>query len=144
MTNAQKWVTAVLVLFIGLFLLSKLFQSDDTVVPEDVDKYVQQDTEETTAEVTGLTLIQQNGCTSCHGDNLKGIAKLGPDLYNAKKHWNRDGLINYLRNPADYRNDKRFDEYKDEFSNIMMPSFENLSVQDLGKIADYVLNLKAE
>ena len=139
MTNAQKWVAAFLGVFIFLFVLSKLVESDDTVVPHDVENYAQQ---ETVSDVSGLSLIKQNGCTACHGRDLTGMRNLGPSLYNAKKHWTRDELINYLRNPADYSNDPRFDEYADQFRNIMMPSFDNLDVKDLGMMADYILSLE--
>ena len=79
---------------------------------------------------------------SCHGNDLKGRQNLGPGLYNAAEHFNRDELINYLRNPSDYSGDPRFDEYANQFKNIMMPSYDNLEVKDLGKIADYILSLK--
>lgn len=141
MTNAQKWVAAFLGLFILLFLLSRIVKQDDVEVPQEIDKYMQ-DSSDGTEEVSGFTLIEQNGCMSCHGDDLKGRQKLGPNLYNAKKHWDKDELINYLRNPSDYSRDSRFDEYKNQFGNVMMPSYENLDVKDLGKIADYILNLE--
>lgn len=146
MTNAQKWVAAFLGVFILLFVLAKVVEQDDTEIPHDVENYVQQ--EQTTEnpsqvqEASGLTLIKQNGCTACHGQDLTGNGNLGPSLYNAKDHWTRDELINYLRNPADYSNDPRFDEYQDRFKNIMMPSFDNLDVKDLGLIADYILSLE--
>lgn len=146
MTNSQKWVAAFLGVFIFLFVLSKLVEEDDTVVPHDIENYVQQEqTAENPSDVqeaSGLTLIKQNGCTACHGRDLTGMRNLGPSLYNAKKHWTRDELINYLRNPADYSNDSRFDEYADQFKNIMMPSFDNLDVKDLGLMADYILSLE--
>jgi len=143
MTNAQKWVSVFLGVFILLFALSKVVEKDDVVVPHDVEEYAEQEQVETAPQQTsGLTLIQQNGCLACHGRDLKGNSNLGPSLYNAKKHWTRDELINYLRNPSDYRNDPRFDEYADQFKNIMMPSFDNLDVKDLGLIADYILSLE--
>lgn len=144
MTNAQKWVAAFLGLFILLFFLSKILEKDDTVIPGEIEEYMQEEPQQTAEDVSGLTLIQRNGCTACHGDDLKGRQNLGPSLYNAKNHWDRDELINYLRNPSDYRNDARFDEYENQFRNIMMPSYENLDVKDLGKIAEYILNLKEE
>jgi mono/diheme cytochrome c family protein len=143
MTNAQKWVSVFLGVFILLFVLSKVVEKDDVVVPHDVEEYAQQEQVETAPQqASGLTLIQQNGCMACHGRDLKGNGNLGPSLYNAKKHWTRDELINYLRNPGDYNNDPRFDEYADKYKNIMMPSFDNLDVKDLGIIADYILSLE--
>lgn len=143
MTNAQKWVAAFLGVFIFLFVLSKVVENDDIDVPHEVENYAQQEPNNSSAqEATGLTRIKQNGCVACHGGDLKGMNNLGPSLYNAKKHWTRDELINYLRNPSDYSNDPRFDEYDDQFRNIMMPSFDNLDVKDLGLMADYILSLE--
>lgn len=145
MTNAQKWVTAFLVVFIFLFVLANLVKDDEIIVPHEVDNYAQKEVTEGTAqtnEVPGLALIKQNGCMSCHGQNLQGNGNLGPSLYNAKSHWTRDELINYLRSPSDYSNDPRFEEYSNRFKNIMMPSYENLDVKDLGLIADYILGLE--
>ncbi|MCZ7602341.1 MAG: cytochrome c [Melioribacteraceae bacterium] len=147
MTNAQKWVTAFLLVFIFLFVLSDLVKDDSVNVPHHIDDYLQEEpsqqtNREVSQEAPGLTLIKQNGCTACHGQDLRGNRNLGPSLYNAKKHWNRDELINYLRSPADYSNDPRFDEYSNQFRNIMMPSYENLDVKDLGIIADYLLSLE--
>ena len=143
MTNAQKWVAVFLAVFIFLFALSVLVKKDDVPTHEDMENYVQDGSSESSVqEVSGLTLIKQNACTSCHGQDLKGNGNLGPSLYNAKAHWTRDELINYLRNPSDYSNDPRFAKYSTRFKNIMMPSFENLDVKDLGMMAEYILNLK--
>ncbi len=143
MTNAQKWVAAFLGVFILLFVLSSIVKDDEIVIPEEIDSYAQEEpTGNVAEEVTGLSLIEQNGCLSCHGRNLEGMQNLGPSLYNAKAHWDRDELINYLRNPSDYSNDPRFDDYANQFRNIMMPSYDNLDVKDLGKIADYILSLE--
>ena len=147
MTNAQKWVTAFLLVFIFLFVLADLVKDDSVDVPHQIDDYLQEESSQQTnrevsQEAPGLTLIKQNGCTACHGQDLRGNSILGTCLYNAKKHWNRDELINYLRNPADYSNDPRFDDYANQFKNIMMPSYENVDVKDLGIIADYLLNLE--
>ena len=72
MTNAQKWVTAFLAVFIFLFVLSGLVKEDDIVVPENIQQYAEsEDNQETAQDVSGLTLIKQNGCLSCHGQDLK-------------------------------------------------------------------------
>ena len=64
---------------------------------------------------------------------------MAPALINIKQHWTRDGLINYLRNPSSYSGDARFDEYRTKYKNIMMPSYGNLDVKDLGKMVEYLL-----
>ncbi len=142
MTNAQKWVAAFLVVFIALFLLSKLTEKEEDFT-EELDFYSEQQTEAAqSASVDGLTLINRVGCTNCHGVDLKGT-KLGPTLYSAKEYWSRDKLINYLRNPASYSGDERFEAYKAQY-NTVMPGYGNIDVKDLGKIADYLLNLEGE
>ncbi len=136
MTNAQKWVAGFLALFIILFLLGKFTKKDDPI-PTMTENYSSENTEQT-AEVDGLTLIQQKGCITCHGGDLNGT-QMAPALINIKQHWTRDGLINYLRNPSSYSGDARFDEYRTKYKNIMMPSYGNLDVKDLGKMVEYLL-----
>ena len=144
MTNAQKWVTAFLIIFIGLFILSKVFESDDIDIPHDVVDYAQEENIQAAQTQTpdGLTLIEQNGCMTCHGNDLKGRANLGPSLYITKEHWDREELINYLRNPSAYSNDPRFDDYANQFSNIIMPAYDHIDIKDLGRIADHLLSLE--
>lgn len=145
MTNAQKWIAAFLVLFIVLFILSRnaLKEDIDTTGMEYFETDNQDQTNANTDEMSGLALLQNIGCTSCHGGDLKGT-RMAPSLYMAKKHFDRKELINYLRNPAEYSNDPRFDIYKDKYSNIVMPSYSNIDVKQLGKIADYLLSLEGE
>ena len=136
MTNAQKWVAAFLALFLILFILNRITQKEEIKPTINFNKN-SQNTEQT-GDVDGLTLIRQNGCTTCHGQNLEGT-QMAPALVNINEHWSRDALINYLRNPSAYSGSKRFDEYCAKYKNIMMPSFGNLDVKDLGKIAEYLL-----
>ncbi len=138
MTNAQKWVAAFLVLFVLLFLLSKVTEKDETII-EDIDFY--EGNTEQSSDLDGEALAASFTCTSCHGQDFKGTA-LGPTLYGVKEHWSRDKLINYLRNPSSYSGDDRFDKYKEQFSNSVMPSYNNKDVKDLGKIADFLLTLE--
>ncbi len=137
MTNAQKWVAAFLVLFVALFLLSKVTQNDDTVI-EDIDFY--DGSTEESASLDGKALVASFTCTSCHGADLRGT-KLAPSLYGVSEYWTRDNLLNYLRNPSSYSGDERFENYKAQYNSIM-PSYGNKDVKDLGKIADYLLSLE--
>jgi mono/diheme cytochrome c family protein len=134
MTNAQKWVAAFLGLFLVLFLLGRLTRKEEEHIPSSMGEQSTQ----TSANVDGLTLIKQTGCISCHGDNLQG-SKLAPALINIKKFWSRDALINYLRNPQSYSRDIRFDDYRTKYKNVIMPSYGNIDVKELGKISDYLL-----
>ncbi len=135
MTNAQKWVAAFLGLFLVLFLLGRLTRKEEEPqIPQTIGEQPTQ----VSGEGDGLTMINQIGCTSCHGDNLQG-SKLAPQLVNLKQFWTRDALINYLRNPQSYSRDVRFDDYRSKYKNVIMPSYGNIDVKELGKIAEYLL-----
>lgn len=134
MTNAQKWLAAFLGLFIILFILGRITKPKEE--PAVAANYVEK-TMQSNEEKDGLTLIRENGCTACHGQNLEG-SKIAPALVQINKHWDRESLINYLRNPSSYSNE-RLKQFRVQYKNIVMPSFNNLDVKDLGKIADYLL-----
>ncbi len=135
MTNAQKWLAAFLGLFLILFILGRVTQEEE---PAPAAKPNSSQNSRQTGDVDASTLIQQNGCTTCHGQDLNGT-QMAPALANIKEHWTRDALINYLRNPSSYGGGQRFDEYREKYKNIMMPSYGNIDVKDLGKIAEYLL-----
>ncbi|MDP3445327.1 MAG: cytochrome c [Ignavibacteria bacterium] len=137
MTNAQKWIAAFLGLFLLLFVLGRVTKKEDDYAP--LPENYSENSAAQSQEVDGLALIKRNNCTTCHGGELQGT-KMGPALANLKENWSRDNLINYLRNPSAYSGDSRFKEYKITFKNIMMPSYGNLDVKDLGKMADYLLS----
>ncbi len=135
MTNAQKWIASFLFIFILLFLLGKETKKENNQ-SIDIDEF----NKETTTEQSISQIIDNVGCNRCHGDNLQGT-KLAPSLVNVGVNWNRAELINYLRNPDSYGNDERFIEYKKKYK-IPMTPFSSVDVKILGKIADYVLELK--
>ncbi|PKL82870.1 MAG: hypothetical protein CVV24_07885 [Ignavibacteriae bacterium HGW-Ignavibacteriae-3] len=137
MTNAQKWVALFLGLFLVLFLLGRLTREKEDQMPH-VMGLMGEQPDQKSADADGLTLIKQIGCVSCHGDNLGG-SKLGPALADLKQFWSRDALINYLRNPQSYSRDERFDRYRAKYRNVIMPSYGNIDVKELGKIAEYLL-----
>lgn len=138
MTNAQKWVGIFLAVFILLFVLTRFFK-EDSIDNEQVSFYGDEIAEQESPE--GLTLLNNIGCTACHGDNVQGT-KLAPALNTANEYWDRDDLINYLRNPASYQDSDRLADYKKLYPNIIMPAYNNIDVKDLGKIADYLLSLE--
>lgn len=141
MTNAQKWVAAFLGIFLLLFILAKVTKNEDDYF-EETENY-SNEVQEPAQEVSGLTLINRVGCTNCHGTDLKGT-KLAPDLYTAVKYWTtKDALIKYLKNPNSFSRDERFEEYRRQYRTLM-PAFDNVSDEDLGKIADYILSLEQE
>ena len=84
-------------------------------------------------------MVSSLGCVNCHGTDLAGTNK-GPALVKLQDNWSRQELINYLRNPDSYMDSGRFKEFKQKYPGIMMPSFSNIDIKDLGKIADYLLS----
>jgi cytochrome c2 len=136
MTNAQKWVAAFLVLFVVLFALSKVTKSGGEEYNE--LEYIMNNSSE--EEIDAPTLISNLGCASCHGVNLDGTSN-GPNLHGVGENWSRSDLINYFRNPSSYAKGNRFDEYRKKYP-IEMRSYNNVELKSLGKIADYILELK--
>lgn len=134
MTNAQKWVAAFLGLFLILFLLGRMTRKEEPSIPNTMGEQ----TSQTASDTDGQTLVIQLGCITCHGDNLQGTQR-GPALADIKTNWTRDGLINYLRNPSSFSSGKRFDDFREKYKSVIMPSFGNRDVKELGKIAEYLL-----
>lgn len=136
MTKPQIWVAFFLFLFIILFFIQKLTKTSE---PEkDFSQGTSMMQQESSENLSGEQLMNNFGCLNCHGANLEGTA-MGPALVNLKEFWRRDDLINYLRNPNSFLSQKRFKEYREKYPNMIMPSFGNKDVKDLGKIADYLL-----
>ncbi|HEX2866458.1 MAG TPA: cytochrome c [Ignavibacteriales bacterium] len=142
MTKTQIWVAAFLGLFLILFGISRFSNNNsepnssagldnqmESVSPGAADK-----------ELSAVTLLKNNGCTSCHGSDLKGT-NLAPPLQNVREHWSRDELISYLRNPSSFMDSERFSKFRQRYPSVMMPSFNNLDIKDLGKISDYLMKL---
>ncbi|MFO7446003.1 MAG: cytochrome c [Ignavibacteriaceae bacterium] len=138
MTKTQIWLAAFLVLFIFLFLLSRITKDDDTGTGTEVTNPVPQTGMSSGGDSDGVELIRRNGCVSCHGPDLEGTP-MAPPLQNLAQYWNRDNLVNYLRNPSSFMDSDRFKAYKEKYPGTIMPPFNNVDVKDLGKIADYLL-----
>lgn len=138
MTNAQKWMAAFLGVFLILFVLGRITKKEDETEAM-TPNMMQQPQQNTSTQLDGFGLIKQSGCITCHGSQLQG-SKMAPALTGLSKYWSREKLINYLRNPSSYSNDERFAEYKNKYKNVMMPSYGNIDVKDLGKMSDYLLS----
>jgi cytochrome c553 len=136
MTKTQIWVAAFLGMFILLFLLARFTRQEDNSSGK-VSNPVPQ-TNMASDEVSTLDLMRQNGCMNCHGTELQGT-QMAPPLAGLSQFWNRDKLINYLRNPSSYMDSDRFKAFKEKYPGTIMPPFNNLDVKDLGKIADLLL-----
>lgn len=138
MTNAQKWVLSFLAVFTVLLIATWITMSDDS--ESNNSSQMSSNMEQSNVQDENLALFSKSGCVTCHGADLTGTA-MAPSLVSVKEFWKRDALINYLRNPSSYSTDKRFVEYKQQYKSIM-PSYNNVDVKDLGKMADYLLQLK--
>jgi Cytochrome c len=139
MTKTQIWLASFLVLFLLLFLLEQITNKQGSSNSQ-ISNPVPQ-TNLSSKEMTPEELINKLGCVSCHGTDLNGT-KMGPDLHNLTQYWSRENLINFLRNPSANLNSTRLNDYKNQYPGVLMPSFENIDVKDLGKIAGYLLNQK--
>jgi mono/diheme cytochrome c family protein len=139
MTKPQVWIAAVLVLFFLLFFLEKNTQRSDVQQKGLPD--MNTGTDQSSKIKTPAELVSSLGCTGCHGSDLAGT-RMAPDLHNLKQNWSRDELINYLRNPSSYINSENFKNLRSMYPNSIMPSFSNIDVKELGKIADYLQSLQ--
>ncbi len=137
MTKPQIWVAAFLAAFIILFMLQRLTKEEE--IPSDFSSQMNNPmTEESTNELTAEQLITNFGCTNCHGNDLAGT-NVAPGLKNLSQYWGKESLLAYLRNPNDYMNEERFQEYREKYPNQIMPPYGNKNIKDLGKIVDYLL-----
>jgi cytochrome c2 len=98
-------------------------------------------TDQSSKTKTPGQLVASLGCTGCHGSDLAGT-NMAPGLHNLKQNWSRDELINYLRNPSSYIKSESFKNFRAMYPNTIMPSFSNIDVKELGKIADYLQGLQ--
>ena len=113
MTKPQIWVSAFLAVFILLFILGRLTKKEEA--PRDLSSQMnKQMTEENTEELTADQLINNFGCTNCHGSNLAGTA-LAPELKNLSQYWGKESLLSYLRNPNNYMDEDRFKDYRKKY-----------------------------
>ena len=138
MTKPQIWVAAFLAAFILLFILQKATKKEETPQRDLSSQMNNPMMEENKVELTAEQLINNFGCTNCHGTNLVGTA-LAPALRNLSQYWGKESLLSYLRNPNDYMDEERFKEYKEKYPGQIMPPYGNKNIKDLGKIVDYLL-----
>ena len=139
MTKSQIWVASFLVLFLILFFLGRVSKNVDTENGQTTTNPMPQ-SNLSSKDLTGEQLVSQLGCVNCHGSDLSGT-KMGPSLHSVKENWSRDKLINYLRNPSSFMSADRFKEYQKQYPGVIMPSFGNIEVKELGKISEYLMGL---
>ncbi len=138
MTKPQIWVAAFLAAFILLFILQKATKKEEAPTRDLSSQMNNQMSEEGTTELTATQLINNFGCTNCHGADLQGT-QMAPALKNLSQYWGKEGLLNYLRNPNDFMDDARFKAYKEKYPSQIMPPYGNKNIKDLGKIVDFLL-----
>jgi hypothetical protein len=71
----------------------------------------------------GYVLYQRLGCPRCHGNTLQGTHK-APSLREVAKHYDQNGIAQYLANPDSAQQvDPRLSRLNEEYSKHEMPSF---------------------
>ncbi len=130
MTNAQKWIAIFLGFFLLLFAITYLTEPSGNNSMNEVDN---------TEKITGADLYNSLNCADCHGKNMEGT-NMAPSLLGLKANWSKTELINYLRNPSDYRNTDRIKKLHKKYPNSIMPQFDGTDVKKLGILAEYLLS----
>jgi mono/diheme cytochrome c family protein len=142
MTNAQKWVTAVLVIFILLLVLSKMTKREDSET-EYEDTYAPEKVETDAKPSSGIyvgDLLANNRCFTCHGNDLNGTG-MGPSLANVGDNWNKADLVSYFKNPKAFFNNPRMAKLKGNFKTDM-PAQEKMTQEELEALAEHLLTRK--
>ncbi|PIQ08317.1 MAG: hypothetical protein COW71_12445 [Ignavibacteriales bacterium CG18_big_fil_WC_8_21_14_2_50_31_20] len=140
MTNAQKWVTVFLILFVLLLALSKLTNKDEKSSAANYSEENVNPNE--TVQINAEKLISQNKCLTCHGRDLGGSG-MGPSLTNLSDNWEKDALINYLKDPSSFLNIARMAVLREKYGSDM-PAVKNLSNDEISAIAEFLLKLKRD
>ena len=140
MTKPQIWVAAFLVLFMLLFLL-QIVTNEPGRKTTPANGPVTQQNMASNEDLSPAELIDKLGCRNCHGQDLTGT-RMAPTLQGLSQYWSKDQLTNYLRNPSSFMDGERFKEYQQKYPNMVMPSFGNINVQELGRISEYLLKEK--
>lgn len=135
MTNAQKWVSVFLVLFVLLLVLSRLTKKED----QESDSYYGEESVSTSEsqEINAENLLANNRCYVCHGNDLNGSG-MGPSLANVNANWKATNLVSYLENPKAFLSNPRMAALKDKY-NREMPAVDHLTQEELNAIAEYLL-----
>lgn len=135
MTNAQKWVSVFLVLFVLLLALSKLTDREE----QTNDSYYSEETVSSSEpkELNVENLLANNKCYVCHGRDLNGSG-MGPSLANLSKNWKAENLASYLENPKAFLNNPRMAILKDKFG-TEMPAAKDLTSEELNALAEYLI-----
>ncbi len=126
MTNAQKWIAIFLGLFIVLLIITYATEPNEGEAI----------TEETA--LSGEKIYADLQCASCHGNDLQGTEQ-APPLLNLAEKWSKTDLINYLRNPDDYKTSENILKLKEKYPDSFMPAFDGVETKKLGELANFLL-----
>lgn len=129
MSGSQKWIGIILVAFVALFILLKLFPVNET--PGEKSETESSDNYSNVSQVDVAAIIETEGCFTCHGDNFAGSDN-APALKNLSSKYSVDLLTSYLKNPV--KTSKV--EYPME-----MPGVKDLDDASVKSLAEYLLKL---
>lgn len=139
MTNAQKWVSVFLFLFVILLVLAKLTRKEDDAYA-DIDESTYQESEVSSEPLSPIeVIIKNNDCKMCHGSDLSGSGS-GPSLTKLNVRWNKEELKAYLKNPSSFKNDPKMVERKGKYR-MSMPAADKLTADELEMLVDYLLSI---
>lgn len=86
-----------------------------------------------------LALYRQVKCSSCHGENAEGVARMGPPLNDIAANWNQEELERYLEDPAPFRSSKPHLEALSQTFFAHMRAFPELSAPQRTQLAVWLL-----
>lgn len=88
----------------------------------------------------GRTIYTLQLCANCHGNQGEGQSQ-GPPLRGLRELWSREDLVEFLADPAPWQaRDPRLARLAREHSGEMA-GYSNLSAQERGRLADYLMDL---
>ncbi len=137
MTNAQKWVSIFLVLFILLLVLSKITDREESeaTISENIESV-----ETKSVKIDVEYLLGSNRCFTCHGKDLNGTG-MAPSLANVSENWKKNSLVSYFQNPKAFLSNPRMAVLAEKY-NRDMPAQERMTMEELEAVAKYLLNRK--
>lgn len=135
MTNAQKWVSVFLTLFILLLVLSKVTARQGSEV-EEIESIIEVNTQPAGIDVKSL--LANNRCYTCHGRNLNGTG-MAPSLAKVGDNWKIANLVSYLQNPKAFLNNTRMVVLKQKYGREM-PAQTKMTIEELNALAEYLIN----
>ncbi len=139
MTNAQKWVSVFLVLFILLLVLSKI-TNRQTNKNEPIISENSEPVEILDNKTIVHNLMKNNRCYTCHGKDLNGTG-MGPSLANIGNNWNKINLVSYFQNPKAFLSNSRMAVLAEKYKNEM-PAQKKMTLEELELVAEFLINKK--